>query len=170
MNIASQGRLRIVYPVTIINYIEVFNKKNILQYRRKSPKRGNPWDIFNVLIHAPELALTPKITIELALVDVTELRVQDGMGSWRRKGVSIVDRQLMTIHECICLKKPADYLRFVPFKKKEQFTSGSLAEKAGIQTDLARKTLYVLTKIGLVERVGKQGRAFVYRRSGNNVP
>jgi len=164
LTIASQGRLRIVYPVIITKYIEVYNKKNMLQYRRKSPKKGNPWDIFNALIHAPELPLIPGIAIELALVDVTERRVRDGKGTWRRKGVSIHNRQLMTIHESICLGKNADYLRFIPFKKKELFTSGELAEKAGIQTDLARKTLYVLTKIGMVERVGKQGNSIIYSR------
>ena len=164
VKLASLGKLRVVYPVIITKYIEVYSNKNKLQYRRKSPKQGNAWDIFNVLIHAPELPLIPGITIELALVNVTERRIQDGKGTWRRKGVSISDRQLMTAHECICLRKPADYLRFIPFKKKETFTSGLLGEKAGIQADLARKTLYVLDKMGIVERVGKQGNSFVYCR------
>jgi ribosomal protein S25 len=39
-----------------------------------------------------------------------------------------------------------------------------LAEKAGINVTLAGKTLYVLAKMGLAEKTGKQGNAFIYMR------
>jgi len=161
--LALKGRLRVIHPVIITKYIEVFNKKGRLQYRRKSPRRGQPWDLFNVLVYAPELPQTPGLVIELALVDAAEKRVQDGKGSWRRRGVSIRDRQMLAVHERITLEKPSDYIRFVPFKKKEKFTSALLAQKAGISVDLARKTLYVLTKLGIVKKTGKQGNSFVYK-------
>jgi ribosomal protein S25 len=61
------------------------------------------------------------------------------------------------------LKKPGDYRRFVPLARGRSFTTASLAEKAGISGELARKTLYVLNKMGVVERTGKEGRAFSYR-------
>jgi len=96
-------------------------------------------------------------------VDAVEQRVRDGKGSWRRKGLSIRDRQLITIHERICLKKPADYRRFIPFERNEQFTSANLAERVEISPGLARKTLYVLIKLGIVKRTGKQRNAFIYR-------
>jgi len=155
-------RLRVIHPIIISKYIEVYNKKGRLQYRRKSPRRGTPWDLFDVLVYSPELPLVPGLIIELALVDAAEKRVQDGKGSWRRKGVSIRDRQMLVLHARITLKKLSDYNRFVPFKKKEKFTSALLAQKAGISVDLARKTLYVLTKLGIVKKIGKQRNAFVY--------
>jgi ribosomal protein S25 len=162
--LALQGRLRVIHPIIITKYIEVYNKRGKLQYRRKSPRRGQPWDLFNVLVYSPDLPLIPGLVIELALVDAAEQRVQDGKGSWRRKGVSIRDRQILVFHTRITLEKPSDYIRFVPFKKKEKFTSALLAQKAGISVDLARKTLYVLTKIGIVKKIGKQGNALVYKR------
>jgi hypothetical protein len=157
------GKVRLIYPVLVVKYIEVFNARGKLQSRRKSPKRGSSWDIFDALIHAPELPLVCGLTIELALVDAAEQRVQDGKGSWRRKGVSIKNRTLLAVHERILLCKPADYLRFVPFAKKDQFTSADLGEKAGIRIDMARKVLYVLNKIGVVKRIGKMGNALVYQ-------
>ena len=105
-----------------------------------------------------------KLTIELAIVDVIEKRTDDGKGSWRRKGVSISDRFLGAWHGSVILKSPKDYYRFIPFKKNEPFTVRDLAEKAGINATLARKTIYVLTKMGLVKRTGKQGNAFIYKR------
>ena len=167
--LAAYGRVRIIYPVIITKYIEVFNTKGRCLYRRKSPRRGSSWDLFNVLIYAPDLPLIPGVVIELALVDAAEQRVQDGKGSWRRRGMSIRDRRMIAWHERIILKKPADYLCFVPFTKKEHFTSALLGEQAGVRTALARKALYVLNKLGIVERTGKQGNSLVYRiKKANN--
>ena len=167
--LALPGRMRVIHPVIISKYIEVFNKKGKLQYRRKSPRKGQPWDLFNVLVYAPDLPLIPGLVIELALVDAAEQRVQDGKGSWRRHGVSIRDRQMLALHDRITLEKPSDYNRFVPFKKNEEFTSALLAQKAGVQVDLARKTLYVLARLGVVKKTGKQGNALVYTREGVRV-
>jgi ribosomal protein S25 len=161
--LTMRGQLRIVYPAIITKYLEVFNADGKRQYRRKSNRQGSPWDLFNALVRAPDLPLIPRVVIELVLVDASEQRVQDGKGSWRRKGVSIRDRQLITVHERICLEKRSDYRRFVPFKKNEEFTSTNLAEMTGISQMLARRTLYVLTKMGIVSRIGKQRNAFIYR-------
>jgi len=164
VKLTLRGKLKIVYPVIIAKYLEVYDPKGKrLLYRRKSPKKGSAWELFNELIYAPDLPLLKGLTVELVLIDVLEQRVRDGKGSWRRKGLSIRDRQMLALHEHICMKKPSDYLRFIPFKKGEEFTSALLSEKAGISARLARKTLYALTKIGVVERVGKQGNALVYR-------
>ena len=163
IELAAKGRLRIIYPVILVKYLEVFDIHGNLLYRKKSPKKGSPWDIFNALIHAPDLPNVNGIIIELALVDAVERRVRDGKGSWRRRGISIVDRRIETLHECICLEKPADYLRFLPFNKNEKITSCLLKEKTGIPITAARKTLYVLVKLGLIEMTGKQGHYHVYR-------
>jgi len=165
--LALQGNLRVIYPVIITKYIEVYNKRGRQLYRRKSPRKGTAWDLFNALVYAPDLPLIPGLVIELALVDAAEQRVRDGKGSWRRKGVSIRDRHILALHDSVTLKKPADYNRFVPFKKKEQFTSALLAQKAGINVDMARKTLYVLAKLGIIKKTGKQGNAIVYRKKGS---
>jgi Fic family protein len=100
----------------------------------------------------------------LAVVDIVEKRIDDGKGSWRRKGISIADRSLAAWHHSIVLKRPKDYCRFIPFSKNEQFTVRELGEKAGINVAIARKTLYVLAKIGIAERIGKRGNALVYVR------
>jgi hypothetical protein len=164
---AAQGKVRIVYPVIITKYIEVFDSNGKRLYRRKSPRRGSPWDLFDALVYAPELPLVRGLTIELVLVDTSERRVRDGKGSWRRKGVSIGDRALLASHESIRLKKPADYRRFVPFGAKERFTSADLGEKAGIRRELAQKTLYVLARLGVVEKIAKQRNALVYQLISN---
>jgi len=161
--LTARSKLRIVYPAIISKYLEVFNADGKRQYRRKSNRRGSPWDLFNALVYAPDLPLLPRVSIELVLVDASEQRVRDGKGSWRRKGLSIRDRQLIAVNESIPLEKLSDYRRFVPFRQNEDFTSTNLAEMTGISRMLAQKTLYVLTKMGIVSRIGRQRNAFIYR-------
>jgi len=162
---ASLGRVTIIHPIIITKYIEVFDNKGKKLYCRKSPRKGSEWDLFKNLVYAPELALVPGLGIELALVDVKEKRIQDGKGSWRRKGVSIVDRELAAWHSKICLDKPAHFRRFIPFTEKEEFSAAQLAKKAGISADLSYKTIYVLNKINVIHKTGKKDRAWFYQPS-----
>jgi len=161
--LAALGGLKIVYPVAVVKYLDVFDAAGGQEPRKKSTRPGNVWDLFGELIYAPELPLIPGVEIELALVEVSEERVMDGKGSRRRKGLSIHDRKLLALRERICLKSPCDYLRFVPFAKGEEFTAGIFAKKARIRPRLANKTLHVLMALGIVERMGKLGKAYVYR-------
>ena len=169
--LTKKAKVKIIHPVAVKKIIEVYKpasgrKKKFgkLLYRRKSPVKGSRWDIFDALVFAPALPLIRGVTIEIVLVDITEKRIKDGKGSWRRKGISIADKELASWHESIVLKKRGDYLSFIPFKKKEEFTSTSLAERACIDTVTARKALYVLTKINVVKRTGKQGNSWKYVR------
>jgi len=156
------GKVRIIHPIVVQKYIELYDKEEKLIYRRKSPRKGGVWDLFKALIYAPELPLLPHLTVELALVDITEKRIDDGSGSWRRKGISIAGRSLYALRESLVLQKPKDYYQFIPFKKKEPFTVRDLALAAGISVSVARKTVYTLSKMGLIEKTGKQGNAIVY--------
>jgi predicted transcriptional regulator len=161
--LAETGKVRIVHPVAVQKYIELYDSEGRLIRRRKSPEKNGAWRLFKALLYAPELPLLPNITIEIAMVDILELRKDDGKGSWRRKGVSITDKILAGWRESIVLSALDDYYRFVPFGKTEEFTVKDLAAKAGINTALARKCLYVLSKLELVTRTGKQGNAVVYK-------
>jgi hypothetical protein len=163
-DLCKKNKVRIVHPIIHQKYIELYETDGQLRHRKKSPRKGSIWDVFNSLVYAPELPLLKKLTIELAIVDVIEKRINDGTGSWRRKGVRIADRSVSAWRESVILKRLKDYCQFIPFKKKERFTVRDLTEKAGINMHLARKTLYVLAKMNIIKRVGKQGRALVYKR------
>ena len=163
--LTKTNKVRVIHPIINRKYIELYDSDGNLTHKRVSPRKGSIWDLFKVLIYAPELSSQKKITIELAIIDILEKRVNDGNGSWRRKGVSITDRSLGEWHSSTVLSKRSDYNRFVPFKKGEPFSVRDLAKKAGIRAALARKTLYVVTKMGLVEKTGRQGNAHIYKRT-----
>jgi hypothetical protein len=158
----AHSRVRIIRPIILTKYIELYNEAGVLVRRRKSPRSGTVWDLFDSLLYAPGLPLLPGLSVELALVDVAEKRVDDGKGSWRRRGVSIKDREILAWHEAIPLEKPCDYRRFAPFQNGEEFTVKDLARKTRINAASAGKTMYVLYKMNLLIRKGKRGNSFVY--------
>jgi len=164
-NLTRKNKVRIVHPIIARKYIETYDTSGRLLRRRKSPRNGSPWDLFFALTHSPQLPLLKNLTIELAIIESVEKRTDDGKGSWRRKGVSVSDHSLGSLRSSVVLSKPRDYYQFIPFKKKEEFTIRDLAETANLPMPLARRTLYVLGKMGLTRRTGeKRGNAFVYER------
>jgi len=160
---AGYGKVRIIHPIAVRKIIEVYDTKEKLLYRRKSPVSGSSWNIFDALLHAPQIPLIKGVTVEIVLADITEKRIKDGKGSWRHKGISKQDKKLSAFHESIVFNKKSDYLRhFVPFKKNEEFTVSVYAQRTNIGIDMARKALYVLAKMKVVKRTGKKANAWVY--------
>ena len=183
--IAQDYTVRIVHPIIRNKYIETYSTENKLIRKRLSPKRGSLWDVFKALLYAPRLVLESDISVELVALDITEKRIADGNGSWRRKGISIFDKELITIHDRLCLRYPEDYSTFIPFLMEETFTildffhrnHEESAEYSGkgdsrfvepckekLSYPLAQKAVYVLYQIGLIERTGKRGNFYLYRR------
>ncbi|MDR1902254.1 MAG: hypothetical protein LBQ88_08260 [Treponema sp.] len=161
-NLAAGAPIIIIHPIVLSKEIELYSNEGELLYRRKSPRKGGIYDLFKNLIYAPELPLVTGLTIELALVDISEKRIQDGRGSWRRKGVSIADKSLLFYHNSIPLLSSRDYAIFLPYTEKDTFTVRDLSKKARINENLARKCLYVLCKLGLTVKTEKKGNAWVY--------
>jgi hypothetical protein len=160
--LAEKGMVRLIYPIIVNKTLELYDTGGNLLSRKKSPRKGSLWDVFGELIYAPDFITLNRLTIELALVDITERRRDDGKGSWRRKGISIEDRILDTWRESVILKKKKDWLRFLPLKG--EFTIKELALAVRIRYVLARKTLYVLEKAGFVKKIRKEGRSWVFSR------
>ena len=163
LTLTDRFSLRIIHPIIFQKKIDLYDEDGNLVSQRKSPKKGTPWDLFSSLIYAPLLPLNPQVTIDLIMVDVLERRIADGKGSWRRKGASIQDRVLDHYHFTISLTKLEDYYQFVPFKNTQEFSARLLSVQSKISVSSAQKTLYVLTRLNIVERVGKIKNTFFYR-------
>ncbi|MDR2392648.1 MAG: hypothetical protein LBD93_00585 [Treponema sp.] len=164
-HIAPVSPIRIIHPIITQKYIELYDAKNTRCYYRKSPRKGTIWDLFKALVYAPEIPLMPSVTIELVMVAVKQQRRQDGWGSWRRKGITILDTELTAIQDSLMLSGKNNYNVFLPLMEVEPFTSRDLGNTAKITPSLARKTLYVLTRLGIVKRLAKKGNTLLYTRT-----
>lgn len=156
-------RVKLVYPVARNSIIETYNPDGTLKSRRKSPKHATVYSLFPQMTALYPLIGHPNLVIEVVHADILELRVADGTGSWRRKGVRKDDRKLIAIHETLSFSTKKQWEALIPEPlKNTDFTVKELASN-GVGTD-AGIMAWVLRKAGILELAGKKGNAYVYRK------
>jgi hypothetical protein len=154
--------VRLVHPIALKKWIVTLPKHGDRPIsRRKSPKKGRIEDLFNELVHIGHLVSHPDMQVELLHTYEEEIRRDDGQGSWRRKGVSIVDRRLLEVIEERTLNFPKDYLSMLPKRLPQPFTNRHLAEALKIRLNLAQKMSYSLRAMGILVIREKSGNALL---------
>ena len=68
-----------------------------------------------------------------------------------------------TFVEEVRVDRREDYMQFIPYEIPEEFTAKDFAACAKIPVRLAQTVLLLLTDLLIVERIGKQGRSYLYR-------
>ena len=94
-----------------------------------------------------------------------ELRCADGRGSWRRKGVSVLDTRLLEVVGGRRFRTPADLARLLPPHLQEPFTNRALAAAAGMSLSAAGEMTYTLRRMGALAVVGRRSRAYLFGRT-----
>lgn len=157
-----QRPVRIVYPIAVQKTILRIASNNSIPTSRKSPKKGRLEELFYELVRITKYIKDPKFSLEVALIEEEIVFVNDGKGSWRRKGWSIADRRLSKIIGYKLFEYVSDYASLLPLDLPNHFTSQDLAIAANMGKNLAGKMLYCLRAIGVIELVGKSGRSNLY--------
>jgi hypothetical protein len=161
--LAEKHLVRLVYPLPVTKWIVKVNRQGgEIISRRKSPKTGKLTDMFSELVYIAEIINCNNFTLEVLLVELVELRCDDGKGSWRRKGVSIQDRELIEVRESILFTQSKDYLALLPKNLTEPFSNRDLARTLGIPIYQARRMTYALRRMGVIEMTAKCGNALLY--------
>lgn len=171
-DLLNEHKVRVIHPIAVtrhITYLTTDSDGNVQHTTRKSPKKGTLLDVFNELIRITDFLDNPNLELEILLIHEEELRCNDGKGSWRRKGVSITDRQLKDVHESYIFKNKQDYLNMLPPNLPEFFTTKTLAKALGIKVNTSRKIAYCLKKINIIRQIGKEGNMLVYTRCLINI-
>ena len=155
--------LKLVYPVASEKWLlKLPGEDNANIERRKSPKRGRPHEIFRELVSFPGLIKHPGFAIDVALVDVEEIRRYTGKRPWRQNGWETLEQRLIRIVRVITIQEPADLLNLVPETLPVEFTSADLEKVAQMPRWLAQKAAYCLKQAGAVRQIGKRGRYNLY--------
>lgn len=131
--------------------------------RRKSPKKGQPLDLFSELMRIPHLLPHPNLVVGAVLTRQEEVWRDDGQGSWRRKGWSLHDHHLLEVVGLVTFAAPVDLLTLLPPNLTQPFTNKQLAKLAKIRPNLAQRITYTLARCDVIEQVGKDGRSNLYQ-------
>ncbi len=155
-------RVRVVYPIPAEKTIRLYNydQKHILR-ERKSPARGVPAAAGVELMRISDIVVHPNFILEIVMVKVLEERADDGLGSWRRKGVSILGRTLLEVVDTLIFEGKESYLLLLPASLPKCFTHKDLVACAGITPGQGAKLSWFLRKIGVIHKIGKQGRSLL---------
>jgi len=154
--------VRLVYPVVQEKWIV---RSGV---RRKSPKRGRLEDLFWELVSIPQLLSNPNFSLEVLMISEEELRRYDGKRKWRRRGWVVEGRRLVDVLDRRLFGASTDWLTFVP-DGLQSFTTKDLATIAATRRDLAQKMAYCLRHARMIELIGRQGRANLYRVAENRL-
>lgn len=159
-----------LYPVTIVYPLPrqkwitwIDEETGEVTSRRKSPKRGNPYEAFKEFYKIKSYLQEPGLTLKILLMDMEEYRLLNGWSQDRKKGSTRYDRIPVGLPEEITLERVEDYLQFLPYDLSEHFTAKELGKRVSISKELAGQVLHILHYLGLVERVGKEGRSYLYK-------
>ena len=165
-NLARSHQIRLIYPIAQEKRIVKLAKDDESGItRRKSPKRGRVEDLFWEMVSFPQLLADRNFSLEVLMIKEEEVRRYEGKRNWRRKGWMTEERRLVEVVDHRLFEEPAGWLAFLP-DGLESFTASDLAEARDIRKKLAQKMAYCLRAVKMIELIGKQGRANLYRVAG----
>ena len=122
-------------------------------------------DIFDELVRTPDLIEHDNFSLLVPLIREEEIRCDDGKGSWRRGGTSIIDRKLLEVVSETRFNNKSDFLQFLPADIERPFSTKVLAQHIGCPLYKARRIIYCLKKMKLIIQVGKSGNFLLYEKS-----
>ena len=100
---------------------------------------------------------------DLVYPRMDEYRLLDGWSRDRKRGSHRYERIPLQLRDQMLLTCPEDYMQLVPEDLPEPFTSAQFAEAVGFRKKGISTVLLLLTELGVLERVGKKGNAYLYR-------
>jgi len=151
--------LKVVYPLVTEKRIILYDQtgKKILR-TRKSPRHDSLYTMFNELFRIPGFLRHEFFEFEVVFTAQEEVRISDGNGSWRKKGVSVRERRLVEVADTKSFRGLADYAKLIPRTLQGGFTCSGLSAAVSCPRKLAQKMAYCLSRAGLLESTGKEGR------------
>jgi hypothetical protein len=161
--------VRLVFPIAQEKWIVRMAKDMKTRIgRRKSPKKGNVFHLFDELVYIPGLITHPNFSLETLLIQEEEVRCDDGTGSWRRNGLRIADHRLIDVLSQHTFRDTSDFLALIPADLPEPFSTKDLAESIEQPRRIAQQVAYCLRHMGAIALVGKNRNALLY--SVTNTP
>lgn len=153
----------VVYPIPRVKWLYWIDEATgEVSQKRKSPKKGNPYQAFIELYKIRPFLDNPNLRLRLALIDMEEYRLLNGWSYDKKKGSERYDRIPLAFVQEVRIDCVKDYMQLIPFDLPEQFTVKEFARSVRIPVNLASTVLLILNDLQLVRRVGKCGNRYIY--------
>ena len=158
----------VVYPIARTKWLSWIDfRTGEVAAKRKSPKVGKPYEIFVELYRIKHLLTNKNLKICIIMLDIEEYRYLNGWSRDKKRGSSRSDRIPTEIIEEIYINDKLEYNKLIPNELKELFTSKDFKKASGLSLSASQTALNVLNSVGSVERIGKQGNLYIYKKMKN---
>ena len=166
LTLTARCPVRLIYPITQQKWIvKLPGNGRETEWRRKSPKHGTLFHVFEELVSFPELLANPNFSLHIVFIQEEEVRRHDSRRGWRRKGWITHERRLLHIMDEHVFNGPHDMEPLIPTNLPNSFTTAELSRALKSPRRVAQKMVYCLERMNLLTRIAKRGNAIVYRRS-----
>jgi len=155
--VLSEYQVLIVHPIAVQTYLHRPEVKP-----RRSPKRGDIYDLFDELVSIPTLLDHPNLAIEVILATVDKHQRPDPTLRRRRGGWRTHDRCLREITSRHRFDTIADLETLVPAGLPTVFTTADLASAAGITRAQAQKMAFCLRELEIFTLMERTRQGFQY--------
>lgn len=153
----------VVYPIAQTKWLYwVDPETGEVTKRRKSPKCGKPYELLYELYWIKDILKNKNLRFIVTLLELEEYRNLNGWSKDKKKGSTRVDRIPIDVLEEIEIRSTEDYHALLPTNLPKEFTAKELAKATGGSQRKTQFSIQVLKSLGIIEQVGKQGRAFLY--------
>lgn len=154
----------VIYPVIIRKKILWFSPENgellrigpLRIYQKRESVFSELYQIRNHITH-------PNFRLCVVELEAEDNRLTDGYGDGRRRRATRIDRIPTRLCSVFHFAKPQDYACFLPETLPPEFTTADYAKVTKTNQKIAQDTLRVLSLLGLVQIVRKEGRRNVFR-------
>src|SRR5690606_33062606 len=121
-----------------------------------SPAVGRLIDFFEDLVYFVQVFPHPRLTIEIAPVDIEEHRVPILRKRRRGREFRVVDQRLLALRDTLLIQRPTDLWQLLPADLPLEFDSRHLSQSATTARWLAQRICYCLRQTGAAAIAGKQ--------------
>lgn len=129
---------------------------------RKSPLKCNIYDVFEELYGIKDYLTSKNIKVHIFDMDILQINSTKPIKNGRRKPYSRLNKIPLGINDIYTIDRYEDWLQFLPLELGEEFTSKDFSACCNISSYQSSLSLRVMNDIGVVERVGKKGRCYLY--------
>ena len=155
----------VCYPIPRVKYLSWINiETGEASEKRKSPKKGTSYLIFNELYKIKNYLNHPHLHLKILLIDEIEYRLLDGWNETKKKGSHRENRVPLELIDEIDIISASDYSKLMPLLN-EQFTSKDFALSAHINLKMAQIALNIFKYLGLITVVGKDKNSIIYKKN-----
>lgn len=161
----SEYEVSVVCPIARIKWLYWIDPDSAeMTEKKRSPKKGRASDLIPEIYYLLDFIQSGRLSLHIVMLELEEYRVAGRYKKNRSLGSLRKERMPIDILDEIILRDVCDYALLVPGELGETFTFADYKKAARTSPRKTSYSLKTLQLLGLIEKTGKEGNAYVYKK------